>query len=1825
MPQKSIRDNCLADYAKTLPEKEGKALLARFDAVTVRNISEYQAARDIIIDEHKKLFARLNDIKVKAGEKAAEYQEPSEPDYAGIDNAVKEILTKKTGEVKQKSDARKEEIEKRRVQIENERKAKQEEKAKKEAAAAEKKRLIEEKKNEKDEKLSEKRKKIKEIQDSLNVSEEAAEKILGIKFKSREMRLAEVDRIKRLDQAKTKLREQTGKEEGNDIPSEDWSRDVERFYSSGGNKAVNENGEPITMYHGSGTKADIKQFYDNQFFTPNDYIAENYAENQDGKTHKVYISTKNPLEISENKDRMDRYNGILVSGSDKKMIELLNNLYGGNAVKLYKGYGLTKGLGNIVEGNFEPLIKYAKENGFDSLKFKDVSFDQLISADTYLVFDGKNVKAVESLLGKPNKGAKDIWEGNGERIEEDKDTMLVDGIKNVTKNKQAADLLKVAMNRGVIPERLYNDFGKELAAIKITPKSKEAVIEVAEVISKYVDAKNEKTDGYIKEQNQAIENADFEKMAYEGMSEQEKFESKIEDKQAISEPLNDKELEFVNENYFRPKGYEFTKDWGLVKSKKISPSTKPLTEGAKEDIVGELGGREFPASDFENKSLITKIKEYATEVISNRKKIRRLSEQAERGRKQGGIRNVEATLLLTSGGSQSGQIKGREAQQKAIEDYAKSEGIWFDNIEAEPEIGSIDDRLGKYKDGGVENQVYIPIDNQSVVRKAMRTTDPFNKDNPNEVLYHLDTRISEHNAGIGNSVPYTVVGFGRMSNGDFVVITEQPHVQNARLAKDEEIKAEMLKMGYEQDGKHSFGDENHFIADVNPKNVLVDEKGNFHFIDTLYDILYKVNEDWSISDEQAHEVPASDPYITKELEDDIRNIKGFETILINTIDEQAKMIGDNMLRHELAKSGAKSVGTLKQNVDGNKITAGKDIFDALKRGEMKVTNDTSLFDIVMSNQASEQQKGVALALILADRAMGKDNFLANLTKKTGAKIIIRNKVGAPIMSANENGVISINADALGRRFVEINAESKFFTWAEAALYEEAIHLATFKVANEGEVEQIGRELGDSERAMVRAIYGADMERQNPDTGKMEPDYYHIGLEYVRMIVQNSINGTVTETFKPKSFASAFFAKMVKYLRDLFGKNTDSIANRVVNRLEVYAGIKKMEAAGKTTEESIANRPKVKEYEKTPEGKPVFRYRYKNREYMFMQGDWLPSGTAWFEVEKTGWGEWLPVGKLTSEDPYNVQGLLGFSFSEATSNLFARDGMGTDDKFREFPASYFDKKLPLRKINSNDILNRLSPEEKQGGFKAGEFAGKISDVINRIYQTVRETERSIEDIREEEEQEIKKIAKDYGVWVEDPFSTFGSKPHRIGTESNVYLSTTGLTVTKLNSAVKYDTWGEYIAAIYIHNALFPNESYILKGFTDLSGDLAAIVEQPVIRGSEAEFESVKDDMAKMGFRHIKENENPETPYDFINDKTGVIISDLHGENVIKDENGNLRYIDTVIRKNYIREFPASDPISGKVDDVVINFIDSQLWKEIAKENESDAIVEGDPLRHFEIPTTGDVIVQEAMATQLKRHPEYEPYVDDWIRMQDDMSLADANMRVLVDNIFATNDFDTALSYIIDVLYDRSMDAELPGVRSFLVNAVIDKLKYTNPLQAHMIMERIYGGQAGIAHSAYRMFGGLRSWADVSAKEESPLPYELRMQMNEFFSHGAAKKDVMNILGAVKGGKEIEDAIKKVQEANSRSKLTKEENEILAAMADDAQERLDYAMEDMQKVISEISKGERKMQKITANEKKLAKERAGKVSYKMMARRQAETMEQVFTKIKQTLSDVAKKCK
>ena len=161
-----------------------------------------------------------------------------------------------------------------------------------------------------------------------------------------------------------------------------------------GNKSKN-----LTLYHGSDNRKIYNSFFDNQFFTVNDYIASNYAYNNGGYMYKVLVSL-NPLNLIENRDRMENSKGEVgkggpyTSGTDYFIVELMGTLYGDDAVDYMKKYGFNNHLPNIVDGDYEPLIKYAKSNGFDSLLFIDESFDAMIKDSTYIIFDGKKPKIV---------------------------------------------------------------------------------------------------------------------------------------------------------------------------------------------------------------------------------------------------------------------------------------------------------------------------------------------------------------------------------------------------------------------------------------------------------------------------------------------------------------------------------------------------------------------------------------------------------------------------------------------------------------------------------------------------------------------------------------------------------------------------------------------------------------------------------------------------------------------------------------------------------------------------------------------------------------------------------------------------------------------------------------------------------------------------------------------------------------------------------------------------------------------------------------------------------------------------------------------------------------------------------------------------------------------------------------------------------------------------------------------------------------------------------------------------------------------------------------
>jgi len=91
---------------------------------------------------------------------------------------------------------------------------------------------------------------------------------------------------------------------------------------------------------------------------------------------------------------------------------------------------------------------------------------------------------------------------------------------------------------------------------------------------------------------------------------------------------------------------------------------------------------------------------------------------------------------------------------------------------------------------------------------------------------------------------------------------------------------------------------------------------------------------------------------------------------------------------------------------------------------------------------------------------------------------------------------------------------------------------------------------------------------------------------------------------------------------------------------------------------------------------------------------------------------------------------------------------------------------------------------------------------------------------------------------------------------------------------------------LHNYLFEDTAYSLEGFYENETIVFAVVKQPfVLATSKTDLNSVKDFMMQNGFQNNRNN-------DYINPQMGVIIEDLHDENVLTQD-GLLQFIDTVI--------------------------------------------------------------------------------------------------------------------------------------------------------------------------------------------------------------------------------------------------------------------------------------------------------------------------------------------
>lgn len=126
-----------------------------------------------------------------------------------------------------------------------------------------------------------------------------------------------------------------------------------------------------------------------------------------------------------------------------------------------------------------------------------------------------------------------------------------------------------------------------------------------------------------------------------------------------------------------------------------------------------------------------------------------------------------------------------------------------------------------------------------------------------------------------------------------------------------------------------------------------------------------------------------------------------------------------------------------------------------------------------------------------------------------------------------------------------------------------------------------------------------------------------------------------------------------------------------------------------------------------------------------------------------------------------------------------------------------------------------------------------------------------------------------------------------TENETYYDEPSHRWIKRNNMLMHSTYLEFFHRLAMHNYLFPEAPVRLEGFVVNEGELMPVFSQPHVQADRgATLAEVVKYMSKMGF---KQRRGP----DFYNPDTGVLVEDLHDENVLVSPDGHLYIVDPII--------------------------------------------------------------------------------------------------------------------------------------------------------------------------------------------------------------------------------------------------------------------------------------------------------------------------------------------
>jgi putative ubiquitin-RnfH superfamily antitoxin RatB of RatAB toxin-antitoxin module len=197
---------------------------------------------------------------------------------------------------------------------------------------------------------------------------------------------------------------------------------------------------------------------------------------------------------------------------------------------------------------------------------------------------------------------------------------------------------------------------------------------------------------------------------------------------------------------------------------------------------------------------------------------------------------------------------------------------------------------------------------------------------------------------------------------------------------------------------------------------------------------------------------------------------------------------------------------------------------------------------------------------------------------------------------------------------------------------------------------------------------------------------------------------------------------------------------------------------------------------------------------------------------------------------------------------------------------------------NELQNILSGKSE---VSHGESIQAITSYLRESFGTSEKTKEN-ESSKSEETKKLIEYINAHHLWSCDiNFSLFISA----GAEQRVFIKNTRQ-VLKLNDAIYYVSWVDYFNNLLLNNYFFPDTAYNLVGFYKSDSDiLYALVEQNYIESTQAtDLNQVREFLLANGFNNTRNN-------DYLHTELGIILEDLHDENVLTAHE-ILYFIDTV---------------------------------------------------------------------------------------------------------------------------------------------------------------------------------------------------------------------------------------------------------------------------------------------------------------------------------------------